>query len=230
MGTTRVLISTDGPQFELPLGIHLIDGAKHCLLAAPKLTSAGFRLWLTDDDRSLLLLPEPSNLAIVLRRQLPSPTNPTIGRGLWHIDFTIGPGTLTTQNTVITLPFLPLRTPAFRHPIAGCTTTTKTAALAAVHTPTAPTAVTTNLPVLHEHIWHGRDYGHGYVDAPTYRRFLGLTTTTTTTTETTAAASSSTDTTQLSRRGRRPPFRSLNGLALHAALGHPPNKKVSLWK
>ena len=71
---TRIFISTEPTPHEQPVGLQIIDRGRQCLLSAPKLTAARFRLWLTDTGQSLLILPAPSTQAVVLRRQHSSPT------------------------------------------------------------------------------------------------------------------------------------------------------------
>ena len=181
---TRIYISTEPTPHEQPVGFHIIDGARQCLLSAPKLTAARFRLRLTDTGQSLLILPAPSTQAVVLRRQHSSPT--TFGHGLWHIDFTATQGKLHTQNTVVTLPMLPTMlspTPP------ACTPATNTIATV---TPNAPAPLLSlslpdtstpyqnpsntpmlNIHTLYEHRWRGRNYSRDHVDTPTYLAYIG---------------------------------------------------------
>ena len=224
---TRIFISTEPTPHEQPVGLHIIDGARQCSFSAPKLTAAGFRLWLTDTGESLLILPVPSTQAVVLHRQHSTPT--TFGHGLWHIDFTATTGQLQTQSNVVALSMLPTMLSPTPH---ICQPATKHAPLLSLSLPDSspqyqhPSSTPPqNLQTLHEHRWHGRNYSRGHVDTPTYLAYIGSLTPDAIPLD----APPSLPTTH-NRRGRRPRFRSINGLPLHAALGHPPNKKVPIRK
>jgi len=221
---TRIFISTEPTPHEQPVGFHIIDGARQCLLSAPKLTAARFRLRLTDTGQSLLILPAPSTQAVVLRRQHSSPT--TFGHGLWHIDFTATQGKLHTQNTVVTLPVLPTMlspTPP------ACTPATNTIATV---TPNAPAPLLSlslpdtstpyqnpsntpmlNIHTLYEHRWRGRNYSRDHVDTPTYLAYIGSLTPTALTLDATPSLP-----TTPNRRSRRHRFRSIHGLTYIGSL------------
>lgn len=166
---TRIFISTEPTPHEQPVGLHIIDGARQCSFSAPKLTAAGFRLWLTDTGESLLILPAPSTQAVVLHRQHSTPT--TFGHGLWHIDFTATTGQLQTQSNVVALSMLPTMLSPTPH---ICQPATKHAPLLSLSLPDSspqyqhPSSTPPqNLQTLHEHRWHGRYYSRGHVDTPT---------------------------------------------------------------
>ena len=202
------------------LGFHLLPGAKHILLAMPELTHAGFRLWLTDYGDSLLLLPPPSHLAVVLNRQH-STNISTRGLGLWHIDFEANSNSLRVLNRTVPTPF-------FLHsePTSISSTTTISSDL-----PTTPTALSLAHipnPILDEHTWHGRNCADSVSSTLLYRHYLANIPYQHATLLIAEASIPPTESNP--RRGRRNRYKSLNGLSLHAALGHPTLKRLNAWR